>query len=158
LKDLLLSFGEFLVEGDAPLLSVRHSKAREVIEGQELRFGVYAVVDDMLRRSESENRPLYLSSISGALADRFPGAKPIHSRLGFRTLKDLVVSFGEFVAEGDDPRLTVTPRGQPPVGDGEELRLGVHTAIGDMIDRSICEKRPLYLPAVGIALAEAFWT
>ncbi|HTI72218.1 MAG TPA: OST-HTH/LOTUS domain-containing protein [Candidatus Limnocylindria bacterium] len=107
LTDLILSFDEFAVTGDHPRWEVRYRDIPPSSSGEDLRYDVGTLVTDLIERSISEQRPLYLTTVGFALAERFPDARPIQRALGFATLTELLKSFRDFTVTGKHPRWLV---------------------------------------------------
>jgi hypothetical protein len=156
LTDLILSFGDFAVTGDHPKWSVEYRNEQKVATAGDLRDRVGAVILDLIDRSKAEQRSLYLPIVGLELSRCFPEARPVHSNLGFATLTDLINSFDDFEVTGVHPQWFVQYRtAQETTGVGD-LRFEVQQVISELIDRSIWDQRPLYLPTIGYALAERF--
>jgi SIR2-like domain/OST-HTH/LOTUS domain len=156
LTELILSFDDFTVTGEHPKWLVQYREDRQTTGGGDLRSEVGILIGELIDRSISEQRPLYLPTVGLALGARFPEAKPVHRSLGFDTLTDLILSFDDFTVTGEHPRWKVHYREAQPTTSGEDLRYEVGMVVTDLIDRSMSEQRPLYLPTVGFALAERF--
>jgi len=156
LTDLILSFDDFTVTGGHPKWLVQYRENRQTAGGGDLRSEVGILVGNLIDKSISDKRPLYLPTVGSTLETRFPEAKPVHRSLGFSTLTDLIISFDEFTVTGEHPRWEVRYRETKLTPGGEDLRYEVWMVVTELIDRSESAQRPLYLPTVGFALAERF--
>jgi len=156
LTDLVLSFEDLTITGEHPKWVVQYREDHKSTGGVDLRSEVGILIDELTDKSIYEQRPLFLQTIGLAMGAAFPEAKPVHRSLGFQTLTDLVLSFDDFIVTGDHPRWEVRYREAQPTPGSDDLRYEVGLVVTDMIERSVAEQRPLYLPTVGFALAERF--
>ncbi len=156
LTDLILSFNDFTISGEHPKWRVEYRNEPDATAAGDLRDRVGVAIRDLIDRSEADQRPLYLPVVGLELSRCFPEARPVHTNLGFATLTDLINSFDDFEVTGVHPHWFVEHcTVQATVGD-RNLRSEVQQAICELMDRSTLDQRPLYLPAVGFALAERF--
>ena len=156
LTDLINSFDDFVVAGEHPRWLVQYRDEQQTTVGGDLRDKVGAVISNLLDQSTYEQRPLYLPIVGLELARSFPEARPVHLNLGFVTLTDLINSFDNFTVTGEHPRWVVQYRAVQSTPNEVDLRYEVQMVISDLIDKSVYEQRPLYLPTVGYALTERF--
>jgi len=155
-RDLIESYDDLIVSGEAPRLTVEYATYRKGVHSADLRSEIAGVIEDLLMRHASENKPLLLVFLGVRLSEIFPEAKPIHRSLGFQTLTDLVWSFDQFKVTGNHPKLVVEHREEAFSLEREDLRSEVEVVIGELLSQFISEERPLYLPILGFTLADQF--
>jgi hypothetical protein len=152
LTELIHSFGDFAVTGEHPKWRVGYRVGEESVVGGDLRYEVWALINNLIDRHIVNDRPLYLPTIGIELTRRFPGTTPVHN-LGFETLGDMVRSFDDFVITGEHPKWIVQYRQEKQPASGGDLRQGVRLVISDLLDKSVADRRSLPLPVVGLELA-----
>ncbi len=86
------------IEGSFPRQHVRRTRL-EATQNQELRAEVEKYVIDWVDRMSHKGRPALASNAGWALARKFHG-DPIHRRLGYRQLTDLLRDIEDLVVEG----------------------------------------------------------
>jgi len=77
-----------------------------------LRNEVAAVISNLLDKSTSKHRALWLSKVNFELAKRFPGAEPTFSQLGMSNLTELIQSYEDFEVVWQNRRWVVHRCGQ----------------------------------------------
>ncbi|MGC3988991.1 MAG: OST-HTH/LOTUS domain-containing protein [Chthoniobacteraceae bacterium] len=154
LWELVESFRDFEIGGEHPRWVVEPRSQQKALTSTDLRSEVAATVSYLIERHNLSQQPLLLLVIGNELARRFPEAKPVHKSLGFATLTDLILSFDNFTVSGEHPSWIVKLREEEGSIGAEDLRLAAESAIANLIERSMVEERPLYLPFVGYTLAE----
>lgn len=156
LTGLLGSFEDLDVRGVYPQQVVRYRTQHPISGVADLRSEVAAAIRRQIDLHAANDKPLLLVLLAVRLAEAFPEAKPIQKSLGFGTLTDLVLSFDDLIVTGEHPHWVVEYRDDTTPLEVENLREEVGTAIADLLDRAEATKKPLHLPAVGLALSDRF--
>ncbi|HEX8524211.1 MAG TPA: hypothetical protein VF669_18295 [Tepidisphaeraceae bacterium] len=91
------------------------SRARE----SDILRQIHESVSKHLDHHRGTRKPLILATLGWQLSKEFPGQPPVHERVGFKSLRDLVLSLGDFVISGEHPRWVVEYRSPKPSADGQ---------------------------------------
>ena len=97
LRELLEELPEFIVHGAGVHQVIRKAgdtspPPKQHLQNQHLVNEVEAFVSRLLAKSEEQQRPLTMVYLGHCIRREFPGDTPIHERLGFERLIDLVFS------------------------------------------------------------------
>lgn len=130
-------------------------------EDQKLNLGALMLTKSLLDERREQNERLFLTEIGRALWHDFPGEAAVHKRLGFRSLRALVESWGEFEFFGSGWGVKVQYKAKNPVPaekpkQTQNLRDKVGIRIAYLLDDSERRGRILQLPTLAAELAKRF--